>query len=460
LLASPELADRARAATTGPNIVVIVTDDQRFDSMFSMPLAARLLAAHGITFTHAFASNALCCPARVSLLTGGYSHTTGIYLNSGRYGGWRSFHRSGGEEGTIAVDLDAAGYRTALVGKYLNLYDGQIVPPGWDVWAAFAGAKSGGAYYDYDLYVRDARGERTETHGHDTEDYSTSVIRRKSVRFISSTPDDVPLFLFVAPFAAHGPKIPAPRDVDTYAGYDQRLPPSFNERDMTDKPRYLQKLDPVRRREMLHRYQRQYETLQSVDRMIRAIVARLRQERRLRDTLLLFTSDQGVELGEHRWHSKMVPYEESIGTPMIIRYDAAISRSRRGIGSRAVIGNVDVAPTLADAAGISTTFDGVGQVDGRSMMPILTGSRRSIRSSVVLEHLDSMAVHRVPSFCGLRTRRFSFVRYETGEEELYRLRRDPYELQNVAGSLPARVHRLLRHTKRLCDPPPPGYTWS
>src|ERR687888_401742 len=142
---SPVLTSQARAAWSRPNIVLTLTDDQPWNSLWAMPAVERRLMAHGVTFKRAFVVNALCCPSRASILTGQYSHSTGVYGNTGPYGGFRSFH---GDGSTIATWLNDAGYRTALVGKYLNEYRGPYIPPGWDHWFAFTGISTGAAYYN------------------------------------------------------------------------------------------------------------------------------------------------------------------------------------------------------------------------------------------------------------------------------------------------------------------------
>src|SRR5205823_5508084 len=124
-------------ATTGPNIVLILTDDQRWDSLWAMPNVQSELLAYGIEFTNAMVVNSLCCPSRTTVLTGQYSHSTLVYDDGGAYGGFNSFH---GDSSTIATWLHGAGYHTGLIGKYLNQYGGTYIPPGWDRWVAFSGA--------------------------------------------------------------------------------------------------------------------------------------------------------------------------------------------------------------------------------------------------------------------------------------------------------------------------------
>jgi arylsulfatase A-like enzyme len=207
---------------------------------------------------------------------------------------------------------------------------------------------------------------------------------------------------------------------------------------------------------MLARYRRQYEALQSVDRMVHDLVAYLGSTGQLANTLIVFMSDNGINIGEHRWKDKAVPYEESIRVPFVVRYDP-MTTPLAGSTSNALVANIDLAPTFAEIAGDSA-FQGIGVVDGTSLTPLLNASATSIRQSLLLEHLDSSRPS-VPTYCGLRTPTELYVRYSDGFEELYRLRSDPYELRNVASNAVLETRAARRTTKALCEPPPPGYQW-
>jgi arylsulfatase A-like enzyme len=398
-----------------------------------------------------------------AILTGGLSHTTGIYTNvyrdSSTYGGgFKGFHASGEEADTIAVALHDAGYRTALIGKYLNDYAGPYVPPGWDRWAVFSGLENGGAYYDYNLYVSDGTTAGLESHmTYDPSDYSTTVLKHKAVNFLRSTPADVPLFLEITPYAPHFHAVGAPQDVGAYKGTVTNLPPSFNETDVSDKPAYIRKSSLSSAAATEARYERQYEALQAVDRLVGRVVEELRASGRSQNTMILFMSDNGVQFGEHRWVYKLVPYEESIRVPFVVRFPSMVG-TRAGSVSTALVSNIDIAPTFADIAGI-VGFNGVGTVDGVPFTPLLDGTASAIRPDLLLEHIDYHVKYHVPSYCGLRTPNWMYARYGGGFQELYRLSTDPYEERNVARKgLPA-LHRLRHRTDVLCTPRPPGYLW-
>jgi N-acetylglucosamine-6-sulfatase len=435
----------AHAQTAGPpNVVLIVTDDQRLDTLHVMPQVRRHLVAGGMTLRRAIVTNPLCCPSRATILTGRYSHTTGVYTNSAGSpnGGWPAFQPS--ESDTIATALHDVGYRTALIGKYINGYTGEdvYVPSGWDRWFAFSGA---GSYFRYPIFD-DVRGH--VRYGSSPEDYSTDVIRRQAVSFIRTAPEGAPLFLVVTPFAPHAPFTAAPRDDGDFASAPVALGPAVNEADVSDKPAYIVNRPVGLASSVRARTRDQWESLRAVDTLVARIMNALGETGRKANTLVIFTSDNGLSNREHRWLGKHVPYEESIRVPLIIRLPGRIPA---GSVSRRLVSNVDLAPTIADFAGASLSADGV------SMRPLLTAQSSSVRGSVLLEHVR--AAPAVPTYCGARTGSFMFVRYATGEEELYDLAQDPYQLRNVASSRRTKARELRNLTKSLCQPVPPGFSW-
>jgi N-acetylglucosamine-6-sulfatase len=439
------------ARASHPDLVLILTDDQRWDTLWAMPQVQSLLVQHGVTFTNAFVVNSLCCPSRASILTGRYSHSTGVYGNSGTYGGFHSFK----DRWTIATRLQRAGYRTALFGKYLNEYDSLYVPPGWSRWAAFTNAPSGGAYYDYDLNVGGTR-----VHfGHAPTDYSTDVLASYADSFIRGTRPDQPLFLYLSLKAPHVPTTPAPKYDGAFDGLEPYRPPNYNESDVSDKPRWVRHLQlwtPEREKSIDELREDQYETLLSVDDAVQTIVAALTDTGRLSNTMIVFMSDNGWSLGEHRWGNKKVAYEESIRVPMIVRYDPLTGTPRTD--DHQVL-NIDLAPTFGDVSGLNFAGDGV------SLLPVIASPDPGAwRTDFLIEHLsDGLQVDdspiNVPTYCAVRSEGFVYVVYETGEEELYDLTLDPFELQNVATDPGyASVLQTMRDRNAvLCDPPPPGW---
>ncbi|MDQ4108858.1 MAG: sulfatase [Actinomycetota bacterium] len=443
VFAADATPEAAHAQTAGrPNIVLIVTDDQRYDTLHVMPEVQRLLVRRGMSLRRAIVTNPLCCPSRATILTGRYSHTTGVYTNGAPNGGWTVFQPS--EPNTIATALQDVGYRTALIGKYLNGYGGATpyVPPGWDKWLAIHG---GGGYFNYSMYDH-VRG--LVNYGSRPSDYSTDVIRRHAVSFILNAPEDRPLFMMVTPFAPHGFPIAAPRHDGDLASAPVRLSPAVNEADVSDKPAYIASRGTVSDGSVRTRTRNHWETLLAVDEMVSRILEVLAATGRAGNTLFIFTSDNGVANREHRWTGKQVPYEGSIRVPLVMRLPGVVPPNTVSV---ALVSNVDVAPTIADFAGASLPADGV------SLRPMLAGTASSARSSVVLEHVESIPA--VPTYCGVRTQSFTFAHYATGEEELYDLSKDPRQLQNVALTRRSKTVQMRALTESLCRPVPPGFSW-
>jgi N-acetylglucosamine-6-sulfatase len=423
-----------------PSVVLVLTDDQRWDTLSAMPNVRRELVGRGVTFSNGFVVNSLCCPSRASILTGLYSHSTGVYLNTGRYGGFAAFR----DASTVATWLQAVGYRTGYVGKYLNGYSplSGYVPPGWSHWTAFAGR--------YDEYWLNRNGAPT-WHGREPSEYSTDVLADDAVRFLRETAG--PLFLVYAPYAPHSPATPAQRHAGALTDLEPWRPASYNEADVSDKPAWLRArplLEPAQQNAIDEFRRDQLRSLLAVDEGVGRIVEALRETGRLENTLIAYTSDNGFAWGEHRRTSKMDPYEESIRVPFVVRYDALVRSPRR---DRRLVLNIDLAPTFADVAGIVPPY-----VEGASLVPLLTSPDVPWRADFLVEHLRSTPTNQgIPSYCAVRNARSIFVSYETGEEELYDLVADPHQLQNLAASPERAAHLRGRRARlrQLCNPPPP-----
>jgi arylsulfatase A-like enzyme len=450
------------AAVARPNVLVIVTDDQTVGTLQLMP-NVRALARRGVSFRHAFVSNPLCCPSRATILTGLTSGHTGVWTNGDndrRWGGWSAFRRNGSNEDgsafddtgdnaqrTVALALQQAGYRTGLFGKYLNHYElpnggAPPVPPGWSDWFSFVGTN--GEYYDYEM----SDDGELQRYGSAPGEYSTDVIGRAARTFLRSPgiqDGTTPFFLYVATYAPHGSMVPGPRDQDVRAPVPFTSP-AFNERDVSDKPPFVRSATPIldtRRIRLAKAWNRVFGTLTDVDRWVgrlqRALPASV-----LDNTIVLFTSDNGFEWGDHRLTFKGYPYERSIAVPLILAGPGV----RHGT-NESIVSNIDIAPTVYALTGVEPP----GPLDGRSLVPALTGGRLRT-GGVLLEHLS---MRLAPSYCGLRTARWKYVVYRGGADELYDLRRDPYELRNVASDLPGIRDRMRARTFAACDPLPPDW---
>lgn len=403
-----------------PNIVVIVTDDQTWDSIprsvAVMPYLQRRAmdpADHWVVFPNAYANTPLCCPSRATMLTGRFAHHTGVRNN--REGALLD------EAGTLATWLDAAGYHTGLVGKYLNVYPfdrGPYVPGGWDRWWGKVQGTPETLYGSFTLI------EDGEPVLYGADDHSTDVYADKAVEFLRDAPADEPFLLWFAPNAPHPPAVPAPRHAGRYADLEVELRPSVGEADVTDKPAWVRALPALGDEgaaALLDERRASFEALLGVDEAVRAIVAELEARRELDETLIVYTSDNGLSLGEHGWVGKLCPYEECIRVPFLVRLPGVEHRVEPELVSVA-----DLAPTVTDLAGIApeTAFDGA------SLLPLLRHRSAAGRPGEVFA--EWIGDRRVPGWTALRRPGWVYVELETGERELYDLRRDPFQLVNLA----------------------------
>ncbi|HYO31081.1 MAG TPA: sulfatase [Thermomicrobiales bacterium] len=395
----------ARAAAP-PNIVVVVTDDMRTSDWQALPKTKKLLA-DGTTFLNFFLTTPTCCPSRTSILTGQYAHNHGVLTNEDKgapTGGLTAFRRQDLADDTVASALGRAGYRPGIVGKFLNGYAAGDRPiEGWDRWVVPADK----GYTDFELNVD---GETRRERG-----YSTDVLRDEAVRFIEETPDRQPLFLYFAPKAPHGPATPAARHRDRFRDATIGRDAAFDEAALDDKPAYVRRKSPLddrdeRRLDQLERDR--LATLLAVDEAVAAIGETLDAEGRLEDTYVFVLSDNGFLLGDHRMEGKGSPYDGSVRVPML----AWGPKFDRGTDER-LVGNIDIAPTIADVAGVR-----LPAADGQSLLD------RSAREAILLERFKDGAK---PTYEAIRTARWLYVEYATGETELYDYREDPDETNNL-----------------------------
>ena len=419
---SPQTTD-----TWQPNFVIILTDDQGYNTMDYMPILQRELVQKGINFTQGFVTTPLCCPSRASIHSGQFAHNHGVLDNRLPLGGALRFDDSS----TLAFWLQQAGYRTALMGKYLNEYDDLepegYIPPGWDEWFVFSTATRPHRFYlDYDLVENG-----TIVHyGTDEKDFSTDVLAQRAVEFIKSSKGQ-PFFLLYAPYTPHQPHEFAKRHSQMYRD-DQEimdiLPPNFNEEDISDKAEWLRGLGPTDREQAISVYQRTLRSLQAVDEAIGGIIKALEQTRQRDNTVVIVLSDNGLTYGEHRLTGqKNCQFEECIRVPFVVSYPAMIQGPREDTH---LVLNIDLAPTLAEMAGIAIP----DTVDGASLVPLLEGNSVGWRDAVLFEHwrLAEGFGGAIPDFSGIRTANWKYLEYDTGEIELYDLENDPYEMQNLA----------------------------
>jgi arylsulfatase A-like enzyme len=405
------------------NVVLILSDDQRADETSVMKNVQNLLADHGVTFTDAHVTTSMCAPSRASILTGQYGHHTGVTDNFGAH----SFPAFTEASDDLGVWMHGAGYKTGLIGKYINAYNApavrHAVPPGWDDWQVMDSAPME-AYYNYSIN----NNGRLVHYGNKPSDYSTTVLANKAVKFIKGA--HRPFFLYFAPVAPHLPAIPAPGDQNKLENIAPIHSPNFNQRNIDKMPWrawHKDPLSPGAQAYINHVRIRQEESLLAVDRSVKSVVQALKARHELSHTVIVYTSDNGFLWGEHRLGGKVWPYEESTHVPMIVRtpWTAAPERNNQPVL------NIDLASTISELAGVEPALP----QDGRSFVPFLHGEQVPWRHAFLEEYLgkDMLRAGGPPSYTAVQTRRDLYVEYRNGWRELYNLRKDPWELNNVAG---------------------------
>ncbi len=457
---------------TRPNIVVIMTDDQTVTELSGMRNTEELIGAQGVRFRRAYVSYPVCCPSRATYLTGQYAHNHGVmglYPPSGGYGRFD-------KRNALPVWLRDAGYYTAHLGKFLNGYGDQQpadVPPGWSDWHATVD------YSTYRMwgYTMNDNG-RFHTYGRpfrrEPRLYQTDVLARKALSVINGRAGRRPFFISINFLAPHhedrriqrrsGQLVrPAPRHRHAYASAPLTRTRSFNEGDMSDKPRFLRRRTRRLTRDDIARLTRDARSrrasLLAVDDAVARIVAALRRRGELDNTYIVFTSDNGYMQGQHRVRSgKMLPYEASTHVPLLIRGPGLPP----GRVSGELVANTDLAPTLLDIAGAEAGKT----VDGRSLLPFARNPERRTRRAILHETGGSRfaslrdqdevpnrgsALRRVMTYRAVRTPGWLYVRYRSGETEVYDLRRDPQEMRSRHRDHRYRAARrvLARQLRRL-----------
>jgi N-acetylglucosamine-6-sulfatase len=502
-----------------PNILVVMTDDQAAADVAQMPNVKRLLAARGTTFADAIDSFPLCCPARATFITGQYAHNHGVAGNFYPYG-WYGMK---GRGNTLPAWLQKAGYRTALIGKWLNGYGARDahgeVPKGFDIWRGLLDVSA----YDYFNFVMNldgrlkAWGDSDFAHklvefanievipnpggvqgvlkklsdvfgpgpytywgAQNAQDYSPDVTGEVTEGLVRRERHDrKPFFIWWAPAAPHREDVsvtlmgrpgPDPRPAPRYEADSSQWilpkPPNFDEADLSDKPSNIRDHTGPLSQNAIDQLQLDYQgrigALRGVDDHVATLIKTLRQTDQLRNTLIVFVSDNGWLQGQHDIPGdKYLPYEESIRVPLIVRGPGVPA----GRTVRGQISNIDFAPTLLDAAGARAgrTMDGV------SLLPTIRDPRRRPRRTLDIEATAPLFEGDIPNnawdkpYTGVRTDRYTYDRYrDTGDEELYDRKTDPFQLNNVAGdpayatvkaTLAARLAKLAHCRGSGCNVP-------
>ncbi len=487
------------AAAARPNVVLIQTDDQNMSELYArktapggateyaMPNTLALIAGGGITFSRYYVSDPLCCPSRATLLSGQYAHNDGVLGNGpGPFGGYAALNK----QNNLAPWLQGGGYHTIHIGKFLNYYgqppvsNPSEVPPGWSDWESLVGEDSTHYYYGYRLddngavqgpfgdvtYARrDPPGCPDAPPAGGSCDYQTDLLTRRAVQQIDASAGGGPFYLELDYTAPHGdlrppwgPE-PAPRHYDSWSSVPLPRLPGFNERDVSDKPRFIRalpRLNLVKIADARQEWQKEVESLRAVDDGVGKIIGALAASGQLADTYVLFTTDNGFFQGEHRIRrSKFLPYEPSAHVPFLIRGPGIAP----GTSSGELVSNVDIAPTVLAASGAHPSV----AEDGRSLLPFARHPARRSRRPILLEGFTravqgstsrpaasaSSLEAPIRDYGGIRIGPYKYVRYAGGPRELYDLADDPSELHSRAADPRYRAVRVflgraLRHLRR------------
>ena len=459
-----------------PNVVLVLTDDldtrllrEHWENYPNL----RSLAEQGTTFENAFVTDPLCCPSRATFLRGQYSHNHQIIGNSRPRGGFERFVELGNEDSTVATWLQDGGYRTVLIGKYMNGYDTAYVPQGWDDWYGISGS-----HLSNDLNENG----RIKHYGSESF-YLDDVLSEKAGGYIRRAESDSPFFMWLGTKGPHLPATRAPRHEGVFSDEPLPKPPSFDEKDVSDKPDWVRD-NPRLSQEWISymdKYQRnRLSSILAIDEMVGELVVALEESGELENTYIFFTSDNGYHAGEHRLTTgKWTAYEEDIRVPLIVRGPGV----PKGVKREELVLNNDLAPTFAEIAGTPLPRF----VDGRSLMPLLTDnppSSHNWRSGFLVEAASELTGPEAPGIGedwvnpalsgdpwpadwqrrlaeggvkpqdwgrpgleAIRTQRYLYVEYDNRERELYDLEKDPYELNNRYEAAEPDILRPLK--KRL-----------
>lgn len=389
-----------------PNILLIVTDDQRDGTMSMMPDVERWFGAGGTRFENAFATTPACCPARASILTGLYAHNHGILTNREN-----PDILAAAEPLMVQRALRNDGYRTALFGKYLNNWPNERDPANFDRWATTPFVAFGGEEWNVDGSVRKVTQNSTSFLG----DLSISFLRNRERE------DARPWFLDLAFMAPHLPATVEPRYLDVV------VPPleptsAMLEVDRSDKPGYVRRRHLRSLVDIELRRVPALRSLVAVDDQVDRVMRALKEMGELQNTVAIFVSDNGYLWGEHGRSRKAAPYLPAIEVPLYVRWPGHVAAG--GIDTR-LVGSLDIGPTMFAAAGVEAP----SAFDGRNLL-----DRTSDRAGLLLE---SWRISDEPSWTAVLTKSWIYVEYvsdrtkEVTFREYYRIRGDPYQLVNL-----------------------------
>jgi arylsulfatase A-like enzyme len=397
-----------RVGEVRPNVLIILTDDQRTrGTLGSMPAVERWFGKGGTKFTNAFATTPLCCPSRASLLTGMYAHNHGVHTNREPLGALADV-----EQFTVQRMLEGNGYMTGIYGKYFNHWPNDRDPAWFDRWAVTPRVTYGSAEWN------------VQGSNQVVDDYPTNYIRDDALTFLdqAEADDERPWFLYVAPMTPHMPATPESRFAHA-AVPRMEISAAMHERDRRDKPPYIRAGELRTPEQIRHRRRKQLRALLSVDVLVDSIMKRLAALGELRGTLAIFASDNGVSWGEHGLFGKTTPYMESVHVPLFARWPAQLPAHAK---DHRLVGLLDLVPTILDATQIAQIhpMDGIDLLDPTVKRKALLLESWPVRGSPT------------PRWTGLLFNQAEYVVYPDEQgvpifREFYDLRRDPQQLTNV-----------------------------
>lgn len=444
------------AASDAPNVLLITTDDQSLEDMRWMPKTRRLLGERGMTFSQMLSPHPLCCPARAEILTGQFAQNNGVHTNGGRYGGYKALKSP---QNTLPRWLYAGGFHTAVVGKFINHWkpnrDG--VPLGWEYFDV--SRTSGFGYYDFKMFTQGKK--RRYNNG---KAYSTTYTTNRTVALVrnwaeqgaaeaSDQEDDKPFFIWSSYYAPHGlcgegdcKKPPTPERRHARA-YKDAKSPSLTKKSFSaalDEPNGVIAGSPVADRgQVQSMFRERIRSLKSVDDGVERIVQALEDAGELENTIILFTSDNGYLLGEHRYQGKVLAYEEALRVPLLARGPGI----PQGATSDEMITMVDLAPTILGVTGVAATGR---TLDGRDMTAVLRGTGTKNDDTLLIQAGGfPNGEAREWLYRGVRTSRYTFTNWHRDRGHFYELfdrRVDPDQVQNLATD--RRYARVVQELRR------------
>lgn len=428
------------------NVVLLLADDLDWATFNGVPRMAAL-KDQGTTLTNFVVTNSLCCPSRVSLLRGQYVHNHKVVSNVPQTGGgWETFYSRGLERDCLPTWLQAAGVDTSLFGKYLNGFPGSSVaknyiPPGWDYFATSTSKNQSYKGYDYTLN----RNGELQNYGHAPADFLDDVLTQAAVEHLTAV--KTPFFLEFSSYQPHTPAPVAVRHLDSHLGEGVPRTPSFNVQGSNEVSWLTAQPDNTEKRVSMFdgRWRRGLQSTESIADTYDALVNALRISGHLSDTLIVVTSDNGYHAGTHRLGTgKNTAYREDSVVPTVL-IGPGISR---GAVISKVTSMVDLGPTISALLGASTP----SWVDGRDLLPLISNPAQTPwRTATLNERLrqtqpgdPDFEPYQAPAFHASRSEQWLFVKYRDGEEELFNLITDPYEMDNVVKSTDPEIVRQLR----------------